>query len=777
MKNSVPYFLKLFNAPAQNNCVCYYDFEKTGTFIQNTSGNTGYMTGQIMPTVGNFWQNSGSGSFSGAYVKIVTTGDINLTNATYAMVYEKTSNGGATLISTIETGYNSSGLYYKGFEFGVTSNNYLYFDYYTDNGPTTFIANENLSDKASVFLSIDNGSISFGNYDFFNSKLNSNIFSIQNNYLLNPTGISLGYNNDYKNLYSYNKQFTGYMDEFFIFSPPLYTYELIYLNSGFVYDYVPPTSYTEYTYATGITGYTTGITGYYTFTTGYSVVPTGVVTDIFGNTYTGYQSTPLNVTMSGTGIVALTGVTTFSSTSVSGESVSFNSGTVASFGKTYINLLNNVDNNDILDISLPDQNFPYQYKNNITAQYDTVNNLFYDNDLKSNTGLGYIVYANGLAQNLGDSITTGTIYDRSVVIKNDYIKNSNNEISFANNFNSSDSISLQAVTGIYDTGFYIENFALTYTGTTKVKNLLSYSNSFDQWNGYQGAGAKPQGMQKNAIDPFGVVNNAWSFPISGCPQPGGGLYNQNHFELFPILAPGTKIISSLWMKCDNPTGFAAAAYGINYNMSKNLSLTRDWTRIYITGALNVNGGMQIWFNIVRANPFVTGNVYIYGAQIETGSVQLHEYIENSGTGVSNFDSIYTLPWDSNGYNIFYNGQKLLTGNQDTVKNEIANIGNTTYEYKNSQQVSGIYFKANSKMFSGSIGQLFALPKNFAYEVTGSFNVFKNPQRFYNNYSEVYLNGLRQSLGDDYLELGQYDLNTGSGIFDIKYGLLYNNSNI
>jgi hypothetical protein len=774
MKNSVPYFLKLFNAPAQNNCVCYYDFEKTGTFIQNTSGNTGYMNGQIMPTFSNFWQNSGSGLFSGNYVKIITTGDINLMNATYAMVYEKTCNGGATLISTIESGYNSSGLYYKGFEFGVTSNNYLYFDYYTNNGPTTLIADKNISDKASVFLSIDNGSVSFGNYDFFTSKLNSNIFSIQNNYLLNPTGVNLGYNNDFKNTYCYNKKFTGYMDEFLIFSPPLYTYELVYLNSGFVYDYIPSTSYTEYTYATGITGYTTGVTGYYTFTNGYSVVATGTVTDIFGNTYTGYQAVPLNVTMSGTGILALTGITAFPSTSISGETVVFNSGTVASFGKNYINLLNKITTNDIVDICLPDQNFPYQYKNNINAKYDNVNNSFYDNDLKSNTGIGYIVYANGLAQNLGDSINTGTIYNTSLVIKNDYIKTTNNDISFANNFNDSDNITFQTVTGIYDTGLYIENFTVPSKNTTTVKNLVSYSNSFDKWFGYVGMQYLPRNMQKNATDPFGVANNAWSFPITGCTPPGGGFYNQNRTELFNLIPNGTKIISSMWIKTDNPTGFDKV-FGINANMyGVPYLLTNQWQRITYTGNLNnTSSDQQLFFNAAAKTLDMTGTIYVYGAQIETGTTQLNEYIENSGTGVSNFISLNNLNWDSNKYNIFYNGQKLLTGNYNNVSNQLAHIVSIV----NSKPSSGIYFTNNSELFSGTTGQLFALPRNFNSEVTGIFNLYKNLQRFYNNYSEVYLNGLRQSLGDEYLELAAYDLNTGSGIFDIKYGLLYNNNNI
>jgi hypothetical protein len=508
------------------------------------------------------------------------------------MVYEKTCSGGATLISTIETGFNNSGLYYKGFELGITANNRLYFEYYTDAGPTAMIGDQSLSDKASIFLSIDNGTVSFGNYDYFLGKINSNMFAIKNNFLLDPTGIKIGYNNDYKNTYSYNKPLTGYLDQFLVFSPPLYTYELIYLNSGFVNNYYPPSTYTGYNYSTGITGYYTGITGYYTYTTGHSVTPTGVITDIFGNQYSGYGIVDLTVTMSGTGIIPLTGTTAFPVVTTSGESVSLNAQYISTFGKNYINLLTKVKSGDIVEVYYPDSGFPYNYINNITAQYDSVKNSFYDNGLKVNNTINYLVYVNGLAQNIGQSINTGTIYNPAVIIQNDYIINNLNEVVFSNTYDASSNVVMQCLSGDYNTGYYVENFAF--------------------------------------------------------------LPNQNRID---------------------------------------------------------------------------------------------------------------LPWPSS-YNLFFNGQKLLSGT-DVQVGSVASYGITS---------TGIYI-LNQGIFNNTSGQLFALPRNFNKNVTGVFNIKLVPNRFYNNYSEVYFNGIRQSLGDQYIELAKFDTNAGSGIFDIKSGVLYNNNSI
>jgi hypothetical protein len=50
-------------------------------------------------------------------------------------------------------------------------------------------------------------------------------------------------------------------------------------------------------------------------------------------------------------------------------------------------------------------------------------------------------------------------------------------------------------------------------------------------------------------------------------------------------------------------------------------------------------------------------------------------------------------------------------------------------------------------------------------------------KFYNNYSQVYKNGVRQRLNFDYIENGAFTLNNGSGILDIKNNSIYNNDQL
>ena len=594
MKNAVQYYLNLFNSIANKNAMVYFDFTTSGSgIVNNITGTSGYLNGNIINYNNSFWNKSGSGFLSNNYININTTGDIDLNYVTYSMVYEKVSPGGATLISTIDTGYDSvSGFYNKGYEFGVTANNKLYFEYYSQDGPSVLTSDYIVSDKSSVFLNLDNGMVSFGYYDFFRSKINSNIFSINNSYLFNTTGVNLGYNPAASGGYSYNKQFTGFIDQFFLFSPPIYTFDIISLNSGYANSYYSSTQNVTYIPITGVTGYSTGVTGFYTTITGYTTVATGVIYDDFGNQFSGFSTSPLTGTYYGTGIIPLTGVSLIPLTGVStGDYTIYNSGYVAGFGKRTISILKKIDGSDFIEVSVPDHNYNPIYQNNLITKYDYVQNSFFNSYIKQNPSINFIVFVNGVAQNSGLYTASGTVYSPVNIQKNDYIVTDNNEISFNIPFDASNNVSVDMVSGVYNTGFYIENF----------------------------------------------------------------YYNPS--------------LSSI-----------------------------------------------------------------------------------------------SLPWPTN-YNVFFNGQKLASG-QDSQ------IGITAQYGVNS---TGIYFKYIN-IFSGVSGQLFALPKNFNITSTGlGSHLITFGQTFYDNYSEVYMNGIRLSPDSDYLELPIIDSNAGSGIFDIKTGILYNNN--
>ena len=90
----------------------------------------------------------------------------------------------------------------------------------------------------------------------------------------------------------------------------------------------------------------------------------------------------------------------------------------------------------------------------------------------------------------------------------------------------------------------------------------------------------------------------------------------------------------------------------------------------------------------------------------------------------------------------------------------------------------IIFNQNSYKYTGVSGKLVGITKSTNYSITGTNNyLFSSPSRYLYNFSEIYKNGIRQTLNTDYLELGTLDLNTGSGFFDYNPDIIYNNDSL
>ena len=53
------------------------------------------------------------------------------------------------------------------------------------------------------------------------------------------------------------------------------------------------------------------------------------------------------------------------------------------------------------------------------------------------------------------------------------------------------------------------------------------------------------------------------------------------------------------------------------------------------------------------------------------------------------------------------------------------------------------------------------------------NIIRASNNFLNNSSRAYRNGVRLDVNYDYIELGNFDTNLGTGIFDIKQNIIYN----
>jgi hypothetical protein len=1009
--NALTYYIN--NSPQSLSGVAvYYNYNTTGSYIQNATGYN-ILSGKLFynsngqnlnnQDTATFWRVSGSGFYNGACSYIQTTGIIDLANTTYAMVYEKSGVSDAVLVSTIYTGSNSGyGNYYGGYEFGVTANNYLYFQYFDINsGVQMFTSNEKLSNKALVYLSLNRDTVSFGNYDYFYQKINVNRNFVNGNYFFDPSGAYIAYNPNYSRTYSRISAFTGYIDELVIFSPQINSSSIQYIASGFANNYTG-TIYGNQGLSgafTGVTGSKQLFTGFYTQVTGYAVAFTPIlITDYFGNQYWDTVTTPLTGISSGYITVQSTGSSLYPTGTVSSQDVLIlDSGYIYSFGKNAVSFLCPIYSNDMVDINLPDQNYSLKYRNNLNLKYNYIKNSFYDEYLSNLSGISYLPVFNGLAQNSGSSFVTGTYYTSGLGINLDYIIGDGSEVYFQNNHNFNkdpiQDVTANTITGTYNNNLYIKNLSTQSRTVTTVKNWVSYSNTFDQWYGYYGTNTRPRGLKKDAVDPFGVTSGAWSFPISGCTNPGGGFYNENSDIVraqFPINTP---IISSFWIKSDNPNAVNFQYnFGVNYCNGGNIQLTTSWQRVHITGSWNGDngcGGMQLYMAFYTSDANTTGNVYMYGAQVETGYMA-HHYVENTGT---NLNTIYSIPWNIQENNIFYNGQKLITGTYTQLKSGTVQLSNTTHEYTtgknlllysqnfnsttwklaytgssgvlgftdnitdafatnfgsvliytginnsncnisqyipvdpstqytfslylttgqkiggkvgwnfaaydtaeggiyptnyigditgttsisyivtgdavgvisqlqsypyasssvypytgasshtsyytnygwyrhqwtfttsqytkgikfslwpsgynipcpsgayigmfasqlergsgatdysktfdsiNTQQSNGLLVSLDLLPFSGSSGQLFALPKNYTTEITGSSQNFYGLTNFADNFSEIYKNGVRLNPNNDYIELGKYDTCSGAGIFDTKSYSLYNNSNL
>lgn len=488
MNSAINYFLTQIPSVASDNCVAYFDFEsgQNSNILYNKSGNLN-LIGSIINQNPLFWSIFGSGFFTqGTYAEVTGINNIiNNKDFTICFTYENKSAKGSTLISTIDTGVfisydifgnEQTNLVYKGFNFGITANNRLFFEYYNSNGPNIFTSNFTLSDKNSIFLSITENNLSFGYYDFFTRNLISNNHYISTDYLFDYANMFIGYNpKTSTGIYNFNRNYTGYIDEFLIFSPSIYSYDIVNLNSGFVHNYSSGNYFNYENFVTGVTGYLTGVTGYATGVTGTVIIQTGTAYDEFGVEYSLYYESGITGVIPQYDIIELTGVIASEFISgFSGQGIFLNTKNLESFGKQKINLLSNIRSGDILDVNLITKiNKPYLLKN-ISLNYQRYSDSFTLPDFSINLD-NPIVYVNGQLQHSGIFYQTGNIYNLSQYVVNDYYLNEFNNFLFANRYNESDSVFIDLTTG-YNQNLYIENFSIT--GGSGILELTG-------WNGLQ----------------------------------------------------------------------------------------------------------------------------------------------------------------------------------------------------------------------------------------------------------------------------------------------------
>jgi hypothetical protein len=172
---------------------------------------------------------------------------------------------------------------------------------------------------------------------------------------------------------------------------------------------------------------------------------------------------------------------------------------------------------------------------------------------------------------------------------------------------------------------------------------------------------------------------------------------------------------------------------------------------YVT-LYNITGNIFLDNNIVRSNGYNESTdslIYDYSNNISGNSAYLQTGL---GSGIDFSSIVYSSYSD---YSLFLNGVKLLSG-VDYSGNKI----------NFAIPASSVLTKISNNYISS----------NKIY-VTGSSNLIRSSSgKFSNNSSQVYINGLRQELDDDYVEISRFDILTGCPVNpSLEYRLVYSSS--
>jgi hypothetical protein len=505
----IQYYNNRFPGKLNDNLLFYFSFDSGNAFVPAITGKTGVnqnflFSGEILPNAGNFWDISGVGYIKNNYIQINNTNNlINFENFSFICVYENISETGATLLSTVAQSpieyFDDFGLPYEdtvnmGFEFGLTANNRLFFEFYDSDGSKVFVSNFDLADKSSVFLNVANKTASFGYYNFLENRIISNNFNFNSQFIFNPTGgLFIGKNPLSLNSYNYNKQFEGYIEQLLFSSPSIFQYEIENINKSFISNYTPSINFFNETFLTGITGsttgslgeeilltgflygitgFTTGVLGVETVLTGIEFIETGTYEDDFGNIEIRYEEIQLSGEVIVTGFIPLTGILSLVESGTIPEDVSQESPRLQEFGKNNINLLSKIDDEDFIEIQTITGDFDTNVSKNLTSSYNNVSkNYIFQNIKSAPDNVNYILFANGLLTTSGVGINIGNVYSSNIFISGgDYIQTRKGEFLFSN-FDGSHNIFGDLLSG----EIIVENhFSKNNSGILNIPNINTY---------------------------------------------------------------------------------------------------------------------------------------------------------------------------------------------------------------------------------------------------------------------------------------------------------------
>ena len=199
--------------------------------------------------------------------------------------------------------------------------------------------------------------------------------------------------------------------------------------------------------------------------------------------------------------------------------------------------------------------------------------------------------------------------------------------------------------------------------------------------------------------------------------------------------------------------------------------TIDGLNIYLNGQALFGGGYQLTGDIYHQqlvldfDYLLTGN-YVFSNGFIDGQDNL---VFDAISGVRRYRNIpqdyntqsgvpFLRSFDTNRCGLYLNGVKLVSG----------------YDYA----LTGVDVKIINPVLNNISGLMFVLPEDsdFNIKYTGQFN-FLSTQRFARNTSMLWGNGDRQNLDEQYLEVSNVGLLTGSRNFDQGTNFIFNNDTI
>lgn len=395
-----------------NDLLLDFQFPSGNSVISNGAPNFPQFSGALS-SVGNFYNNSGYGNFTGQSLTIQNWSG---TSSYYSHVFitNRSGIGEGILFDSLTTGS-----VYSGFSLGFNAANQLYVQSYDQNGPFCYCAKMILGKQNLCAVVFSNNTINFYSYDFNNSSFLTDGKAINGQYFLQSSKAVIGNTGISAPSFIEKTPFSGLIQEYIIIQEALTPSSLRYLCSGLASTYNYNSGIVSGFYSNEITGFTNGITGT-TGITGYANIVTGTILDPFGtgnfiNLYTTSGITGYFV--SGLNITPLTGLVESFLTGDPTSGISLNPSFISGFYLDEITFLEKIGPNDISVANL----YPMAQGGqlNLEANYNLVNGQFQLNNVYTEPQIE--IYLNGISQVNSGYAVTGNFYNNQIIISGDYI--------------------------------------------------------------------------------------------------------------------------------------------------------------------------------------------------------------------------------------------------------------------------------------------------------------------------------------------------------------------